>query len=100
MIFETINVPGVLAINSEDDYPVLATIKPAIEQAMKDSVGTAWLTANAADPAVRHCAVAMLMRWFQSPDAIGEMTPGIMFLLTQLQIRALGYTPPVEEATE
>lgn len=95
MIFDSINVPGVLAITSEADYPVLATLKPAIEQAMKDAIGADWLTANATDPSVQHCATAMLMSWFQSPDAIGEITPGVLFLLTQLQTRALDYVPEV-----
>ena len=94
MILDVVNVPGVLAIDSEADYPVLELIKPAVEQAMKDAIGADWLTANATDPAVIHCATAMLMNWFQSPDAIGEITPGILFLLTQLQVRALGYLPP------
>ena len=87
MILEEIEgLENILKINSIDDYPQIEEmLAPAAESVIAESVGAAWVEANANDPAVKQLFCALVATWFDRP----EMTPGCNFLISQLQARAL-----------
>lgn len=88
---------SILKIEDADDYPYLDEIlKPTAEQVIRDAVGEAWVTAHENNPTVVQVYCILVATWFTSPEAFGELTPGANFLLSQLQAKALNYTP--EEA--
>ncbi|MBP3647273.1 MAG: hypothetical protein J6K55_12730 [Clostridia bacterium] len=91
MIFETMEgLEDLLRIDRIEDYPQLENIlMPLAEAEVVKAVGEEWVKANATDQHVRGAAGAMLAVWFEKPELIGEITPGINSMLTKLQARAL-----------
>ena len=91
MIFETMEgLEDLLRIDRIEDYPQLENIlMPLAEAEVIKAVGEAWVSANATDQHVRGAASAMVAVWFEKPELIGEITPGINSMLTKLQARAL-----------
>ena len=62
---------------------------PLAEAEVIKAVGEAWVKDNATDKHVRGAASAMVAVWFEKPEMLGEITPGINSMLTKLQARAL-----------
>ena len=91
MIFETMEgLEDLLRIDRIEDYPQLENIlMPLAEAEVIKAVGEAWVSANATDKHVRGAASAMVAVWFEKPEMLGEITPGINSMLTKLQARAL-----------
>lgn len=91
MIFETMEgLEDLLRIDRIEDYPQLENIlMPLAEAEVVKAVGEEWVKANATDQHVRGAAGAMVAVWFEKPELIGEITPGINSMLTKLQARAL-----------
>ncbi len=91
MIFETMEgLEDLLRIDRIEDYPQLENIlMPLAEAEVIKAVGEAWVMANATDKHVRGAASAMVAVWFEKPEMLGEITPGINSMLTKLQARAL-----------
>lgn len=91
MIFDNIDgLPGILKINSLNDYPYIeGMLAPAAEAVIAASVGAAWVEEHEADPAVVQLFCALVAAWFEKPELFGELTPGCNFLISQLQARAL-----------
>lgn len=91
MIFETMEgLEDLLRIDRIEDYPQLENIlMPLAEAEVIKAVGEEWVRANATDKHVRGAASAMVAVWFEKPEMIGEITPGINSMLTKLQARAL-----------
>lgn len=91
MIFETMEgLEDLLRIDRIEDYPQLENIlMPLAEAEVVKAVGEEWVKANATDQHVRGAAGAMVAVWFENPELIGEITPGINSMLTKLQARAL-----------
>lgn len=82
---------------------VTPILLPAVDNFLKDATGKDWGALTEAyaaiDPTAKMAAAVLLVRWFDDPGQIGQVSDaGILALIGQLEAKALLEAQAAEEA--